>query len=216
MMDVVSGIGGTDGAPLVSKSPQHDATDADGEDDVAVGDDDDVTARVGALHVAHAPGLKSTFTGTCRDLDADLGRLSEVYGTTTIVSLLPRTEAQRLTIGPRIEAEAAAAVGMKLLRFPIVNGGIPDDMAVFSDFVDALVARMLAGERLLVHCRAGYGRAGMVAVAMLLRSGACTSLAAAIAHARRKRPSSRTRMVENERQEAFLADYATAAGLLLE
>jgi len=38
-------------------------------------------------------------------------------------------------------------------------------------FVDGLVARLRAGERLLVHCAAGVGRAGTTAVCVLVRMG---------------------------------------------
>ena len=39
------------------------------------------------------------------------------------------------------------------------------------DFVDDLVVRLRAGERLLVHCAAGIGRAGTTAVCILIRLG---------------------------------------------
>lgn len=38
-------------------------------------------------------------------------------------------------------------------------------------FVDGLAARLRAGERLLVHCAAGIGRAGTTAVCILIRLG---------------------------------------------
>lgn len=38
-------------------------------------------------------------------------------------------------------------------------------------FIDDLVARLQAGERLLVHCAAGIGRAGTTAVCLLIRLG---------------------------------------------
>jgi protein-tyrosine phosphatase len=38
-------------------------------------------------------------------------------------------------------------------------------------FVDDLAARLVAGERLLVHCAAGIGRAGTTAVCILVRLG---------------------------------------------
>lgn len=38
-------------------------------------------------------------------------------------------------------------------------------------FVDDLVTRLRAGERLLVHCAAGIGRAGTTAVCILIRLG---------------------------------------------
>lgn len=52
-------------------------------------------------------------------------------------------------------------------------------------FVDGLVARLRAGERLLVHCAAGIGRAGTTAVCILVRLG--ESMEAALATVRESR-----------------------------
>lgn len=48
-------------------------------------------------------------------------------------------------------------------------GAAPIDVTL--PFVDGLVARLRAGERLLVHCAAGIGRAGTTAVCILIRLG---------------------------------------------
>ncbi len=51
---------------------------------------------------------------------------------------------------------------------------------------DSLVARLRSGERLIVHCAAGIGRAGTTAVAILVLSG--WPLPDALAHVRAHRP----------------------------
>jgi protein-tyrosine phosphatase len=52
---------------------------------------------------------------------------------------------------------------------------IPDlgaaPLAATIEFVDDLASRLRAGERLLVHCAAGIGRAGTTAVCVLIRLG---------------------------------------------
>ena len=53
-------------------------------------------------------------------------------------------------------------------------------------FYESLVARLRSGERLIVHCAAGIGRAGTTAVAILVLSG--WPLPDALAHVRAHRP----------------------------
>jgi protein-tyrosine phosphatase len=52
-------------------------------------------------------------------------------------------------------------------------------------FVDSLYERLVAGERLVITCGAGIGRAGTVAVAVLMRAGASLDDAVAIVRAHR-------------------------------
>ncbi len=57
----------------------------------------------------------------------------------------------------------------------------------FASVLTALVDRVVAGERLIVHCAAGIGRAGTVAVAMLV--SLAVPLDEALDHVRRHRPA---------------------------
>jgi protein-tyrosine phosphatase len=57
----------------------------------------------------------------------------------------------------------------------------------FAPALTGLVDRVVAGERLIVHCAAGIGRAGTVAVAMLV--SLAVPLDEALAHVRRHRPA---------------------------
>ena len=71
-----------------------------------------------------------------------------------------------------------------------VHHPMPDLHAPSSDdlllLVDSLYERLVAGERLVITCGAGIGRAGTVAVAVLMRAGA--SLDDAVATVRAHRP----------------------------
>ncbi|QEW19080.1 Protein tyrosine phosphatase [Marinibacterium anthonyi] len=66
-------------------------------------------------------------------------------------------------------ARADGLPGLTLLDFPIPDFGVPSDTAAFADFVTDLGGRLMAGERLMIHCAAGIGRTGMTA-AMVLRA----------------------------------------------
>ena len=57
----------------------------------------------------------------------------------------------------------------------------------FAPVLTGLVDRVVAGERLIVHCAGGVGRAGTVAVAMLV--SLAVPLDEALAHVRRHRPA---------------------------
>lgn len=55
--------------------------------------------------------------------------------------------------------------------FPIVDFGVPDDPDAFRSLVAEMREWLLAGERLLVHCAAGFGRTGSVATCALVAVG---------------------------------------------
>jgi protein-tyrosine phosphatase len=70
--------------------------------------------------------------------------------------------------------------------FPIHDLHAPG-LDEFTPLLDDLVDRVVAGERLVVHCAAGIGRSGTVAVAMLVSLG--VRLDEALDHVRRHRPA---------------------------
>jgi protein-tyrosine phosphatase len=69
--------------------------------------------------------------------------------------------------------------------FPIHDLSAPP-LARVRPFIDELVARVRAGERLIVHCGAGIGRAGTTAVAVCMVLGMTSD--DALAHVRAHRP----------------------------
>ena len=89
-----------------------------------------------------------------------------IEGITTIVSLLERTESY--DVGLQDEEALAIKHGMKFLSFPIKDRGIPQDLASFGTFTKTLYTAASGGENVVVHCRAGIGRAGLLAAGVLL------------------------------------------------
>jgi protein-tyrosine phosphatase len=57
------------------------------------------------------------------------------------------------------------------LPFPIPDYGVPDDREAFLELVQDLVSFLQSGENVLIHCGAGIGRTGMVAICILLVAG---------------------------------------------
>ena len=90
-------------------------------------------------------------------------------GVGTVLSLLTEEEASDLDlIG---ESRSARRAGMKFLSLPIPDRQVPSSPSQVAPVLDELDADLLAGDNVVVHCRQGVGRAGMIAACMLVLSG---------------------------------------------
>ena len=104
-------------------------------------------------------------------------------GATTVVCLCERDEiAGRY---PDYAEWLRVAGDEQALWYPIPDLGAPPPAAA-RDLVADLRGRLAAGDGLLVHCGAGIGRAGTVAVALLVDMG--VPLEDALAHVAAHRP----------------------------
>ena len=90
-------------------------------------------------------------------------------GIQTVVSLLEREEEVELEIGN--EAGEVAKQGMKFISFPIPDRGIPGSTTTALRALDAVHDELRRGQNVLVHCRQGIGRTGMVAASLLVLDG---------------------------------------------
>eukprot|EP00811_Abedinium_folium_P000231 NODE_1020_length_2648_cov_5.422451.p1 GENE.NODE_1020_length_2648_cov_5.422451~~NODE_1020_length_2648_cov_5.422451.p1 ORF type:complete len:741 (-),score=238.33 NODE_1020_length_2648_cov_5.422451:322-2544(-) len=124
-------------------------------------------------------------------------------GITLIVTLTKET---------RLPPAWFAGTKVRNLYVPVPNFHAPTTPQ--ADEVLAAIASVAArGEKAMVHCRGGKGRAGCVAAAVLLRYGiesvgeraTIMQSSEALAYLRDVRPGS----IENERQEAFIHGYAS-------
>lgn len=131
-----------------------------------------------------------------RDLDLDLDRLREHWRTDTFVLLVEDHELEWCKV-PHIEP-AMAAHGIELLRFPIVDGGVPTDTGAFGAFLGGIHVRLRAGERVVVACRGGLGRTGTLVGCLLRDAGLSGSAAIDLTRA------TRSATIENRMQEAFV------------
>ena len=67
----------------------------------------------------------------------------------------------------------------KLLRCGIADYGVPAGVDELAQLLDFLVEKLDLGASVVIHCAAGRGRTGMVAILLLARMGICLTEAIA-------------------------------------
>jgi len=114
-----------------------------------------------------------------------------------LVSLQPPAEAA--ACGLEREDESAENAGITFARFGIEDHGVPRDVEATIAFADELLDGLEEGRSVLIHCYAGIGRSGLLAILVLLRAGFSYDEAAYRAMAARK-----MRVPETEEQRRWL------------
>lgn len=92
------------------------------------------------------------------------------FGISTLVCLTPEEEIAR-TSPAYAEAIARGTLGCARLCLPMQDYGVPRDWEAYAALVRHVAGLLRAGERVLVHCGAGRGRAGTFALCLLLALG---------------------------------------------
>jgi protein-tyrosine phosphatase len=98
-------------------------------------------------------------------------RIAEIAagGINQVISLLEPAEAHAL--GLQHEGELVNAAGMDFVSFAIPDMGLPVSVAEFARLSRRLYQQVHAGSNSLIHCRAGVGRSGLLAAAVLMQEG---------------------------------------------
>ena len=157
----------------------------------------------GLLGLTFCPGKKDTsLTGARwdRDLEIDLSRFQD-WGASLVITLMERHEFDLLGV-PDLP-DRIKDHGMDWAHLPIPDQGIPG-AAFHHEWpqvqADAF-ARLTGGGRVIVHCRGGLGRTGLVTALMLIETG--LEPLAAIRAVRQVRPGA----IETVGQERFVQDF---------
>ncbi|KAF9484468.1 phosphatases II [Pholiota conissans] len=135
---------------------------------------------IGNLFLSSCPGKKVRLDGpvkgrsaVCRDLETDMRRMKEL-GVGCVVCCLDNDELEFLGAPWPQYAQCAKQSGIDVLRLPIPEGLAPTSAAFLdTHLVDIINRYTLLGVPVLVHCRGGVGRAGVVACCWLIRLGLC-------------------------------------------
>jgi protein-tyrosine phosphatase len=158
----------------------------------------------GALGTTFAPGKRAIGMNATlwqRDLDADLQRLRTHHAADVLVSLLEPREYDRLEIPDMLQR--ARDVGLDVRHFPIIDVWVPrpDEADAFDTLIADIRASLDAGRRVVVHCRGGIGRSGLVAASVVTTYGLGPT--DAIARVRQAQPLA----LETRLQEAYVGQY---------
>lgn len=125
-------------------------------------------------------------------------------GIRMVVSLLADDEVVEL--GLEEENSQLQKRGMRFIHFPITDRGVPTSAPDFSALVRRLAAELSDGCSILIHCRQGIGRAGMLALGVMLVCG--LSLETAIRNIEAVRGTS---IPETAGQREWMEDFARSA-----
>lgn len=157
----------------------------------------------GRLGLTFCPGKHGdSLTGTAwsRDLELDLAAMRD-WGSGLIVTLMERHEFDLLRV-PEL-SERIIAHGFDWVHLPIRDVDVPAAAfdALWPTARADILARLRAGGDVVLHCRGGLGRTGLVAAMILIETGVKPE--AAILAVRSVRPSA----IETTGQERYVRSY---------
>lgn len=98
-------------------------------------------------------------------------------GIDAVVSLLTTDEERDLDLTG--EAEASRAQGLRFLALPVEDRRVPDSEAEVRSTIERVNTLLSAGENVVVHCRQGVGRTGLLASCLLISQGIAPDTAVA-------------------------------------
>jgi len=81
------------------------------------------------------------------------------------------TDQEETELNVETEASIVRARGMTFWSFPILDRQVPDSEPLLADVLRELETKLDAGHNVVLHCRQGVGRAGLVAACLLVMHG---------------------------------------------
>lgn len=168
------------------------------------------SAGFGRIGLTFCPGKKqaSAVTGAWdRDVDLDVRTIAE-WGVAAVVTLIEPHEFDLLQVDGL--GDAISAQHMDWLHLPIPDVSTPGAAfeAAWSKVGPGLRSRVRAGFDVLVHCKGGLGRAGMIAARLLIDLG--MDPVQAITSVRAVRPGA----IETNAQEKYVLDLQPLPAVL--
>lgn len=161
----------------------------------------------GRIGMTHCPGrCRPDGRGRAwqRDLEQDVAAI-RAAGFGAVLSLVD--DAELAVLGASGLSRQLQQAGLGSLRFAIPDFGVPDaqGLAVWRGVQAQVLARLQAGESVLVHCAAGLGRTGTMVAVLLKALGDAPGVA--IDRVRTARPGT----IETEAQVRFVHDFDPGA-----
>ena len=144
--------------------------------------------RADIYWIADVPGGRLAILGRPRSGDWLSDEIADwrAAGLTDIVSLLEDHEIRELDLAR--EAEFVERAGLSFEQFSIPDRGVPASSEAAHSLWGRLETKIRSGHNVGIHCRASIGRAGLIAVGVLLRLGVPEGVAWQRASKARRRP----------------------------
>jgi len=131
-----------------------------------------VRGRIGLTFCPGKKQMDSTTGPWDRDLDADL-KVIQSFGAAALVTLMEDDEFQDVKVSPERLRTRVTAHGMEWHHLPIQDFHTPnerfEDLWVYSGL--RLGEMLTQGRNIVIHCRGGLGRTGMIAARLLVELG---------------------------------------------
>ncbi len=130
----------------------------------------------------------------------------KVAGVDTAVSLLTADEERELQL--QDESREAEAQGIAFLSLPIQDRQVPDSESSLNSMLNRVDEVLSSGKNVLVHCRQGIGRTGLIAACLLINKGMDPDAALELLSAVRG-----VAVPETQEQRNWIDRYAAKVGL---
>ena len=124
-------------------------------------------------------------------------------GIDAVLSLLTAEEERDLDL--RDEADEVQSQGLAFSSFPIADRQIPKSEAKLAETLERIAGALASGKNVVVHCRQGIGRTGLIAACLLVKSGMTPGAAVDAVSAARGIP-----VPETPEQRDWIDRYAPA------
>ncbi|TNV80666.1 hypothetical protein FGO68_gene5537 [Halteria grandinella] len=186
-----------------------DERDTSGEQALSLKQEGEVFGKFG---LCQCPGKKLAMGRDGKSYDRniyeDVEQFNKSQGISLIICLLNDSELRHLGVQVKDYKQACETSGITFYQYPIIEMAPPDDLILFKkEVVDVIISHILTERdqcNVLIHCRGGVGRAGLVACCVLATLCHFKSHTKIIELVRKRRDK---RCVESRKQEDFVKKY---------
>jgi len=120
-------------------------------------------------------------------------------GVDIVISHLEKPEERE--VGLSQEESALKDAGISFISYPIKDRNLPE-LSRYTTFIEEVYHKLLDGDNVAVHCRAGIGRTGLTSACLLKRDGYDSNVAMDMVSSAR-----RIQIPDTQEQYDFICDF---------